>query len=120
MWGNLVATIVSFFIRSHEKAFELVSPYMVVCSMHCYLATCGSSQLPIATRENINNCMCKLASHMASRAYDNGQSQNIFQPKWPFVWPNQIWPDKFTNGKRTEFTKMNVRTIFSPYHEHWS
>ena len=30
------------------------------------------------------------------RAYDNGQSPDIFRPKQASVQPNQIWPDKFT------------------------
>ena len=51
------------------------------------------------------------------------QSQDIFQPNGPCVWPDQIRPDKYTihyQWKFIEFTKENEYpdSIFSPYHKH--
>ena len=44
------------------------------------------------------------------RAYDNGQSPDIFRPKEVSVRPNQIWPDNLLciiNGNFSEFAKNN-------------
>ena len=54
-------------------------------------------------------------SMMECRAYDNGQSPDIFQPI-------QIWPDKFLyiiNGNFIEFAKNNkCLDNFGPYRKH--
>ena len=53
------------------------------------------------------------------RAYDNGQSPDIFWPNYAYAWPNQIWADKFSihyQWKFIEFAQENEYpdNFFSP------